>query len=55
MEEKEIIINIVATKYHVADALRELANHIENCDSEEDVYHTEYANNYMYASIEEDA
>lgn len=54
MEENKIIIKVMADKYYVADALRELANAIENEESEEDCYRKEYESAHYYAEITEE-
>ncbi len=54
MEENQIIIKVMADKYYVADALRELANAIESEESEEDTYNKEYESAHYYAEISEE-
>lgn len=54
MEEQQIIIKVMADKYRVADALRELANAIENEGSEENCYNKEYESAHYYAEISEE-
>lgn len=54
MEENQIIVKVMADKYHVADALRELANAIENEESEEVTYGKEYESAHYYAEISEE-
>lgn len=54
MEEKQIIVKVMADKYFVADALRELANIIESEESEEDTYNKEYETAHYFAEISEE-
>lgn len=54
MEEQQIIVKIMADKNRVADALRELADAIENEESEEAAYGKEYESAHYYAEISEE-
>ena len=54
MEKQQIIVKVMADKYHVADALREIANAIENEESEEATYGKEYESAHYYAEISEE-
>lgn len=54
MEEKKIIVKVLADKYHVADALREIADAIENEESEDATYGKEYESAHYFAEINEE-
>lgn len=50
--ERQIIIKIQADEFHAADALREIANYIENAESEEEVYGAELEDAHYFAEID---
>ena len=50
--ERQIIIKIQADEYYVADALREIANYVENAESEEEIYGSELENAHYCAEID---
>ena len=50
--ERQIIIKIQADEFHAPDALREIANYIENAESEEEVYGAELEDAHYYAEID---
>lgn len=52
MEERQIIIKIMADENHVADALRELAEFVDNAESEEELYGCEFESANYYAEID---
>lgn len=48
----KIKIEIIADEYFSADALREIANFIENAESEEETYGVKFSNANYTAKIE---
>lgn len=48
----KIKIEIIADEYFSADALREIANFIENAESEEEIYGAKFNNTNYTARIE---
>ena len=50
--ETQIRIKIIADEFHVVDALREIANYIENAESEEEIYGSELESAHYFAEID---
>ena len=51
-DARQIQIRVTADEYHAADALRQIANYIENAESEEEIYGSELKDAHFFAEID---